>query len=311
MKFARRIVPFTTVILTDAENYISLIEQSSKWCSGDSFNPQGKVFVIDCDTEKTATVNCGGVVYSEPSDDFSLIKFIRNIKPSLTIDFCNTNESKLLMLLSRSGRTVSSMSLFSFFFSSTSYKPSFVNDLKNAAPYLFNDPGSERVGYRTTSIVDKSVECECLEERNEREKGEKEELIIDLGTIPESPEGRILWVPKRTTPKGMWNDFITLTYFAQKHKCLIDVHFKNEVMLKKFSSIFFIKGRKMDFDKYLNIITSPTVEEIIFSNERTGYKFIVFSFGFTLEYRSLYFRMKKGGEKEKIATMGRIRKVLI
>jgi hypothetical protein len=311
MKFIRRIVPFTTVILTDAENYTSLIEQSSKWCSGDSFNPQGKVFVIDCDTEKTATVNCGGVVYSEPSEDFSLYKFIWSIKPSITIDFCNTSESKLLMLFSRSGRTVAANGLYSLFFSSASYKNSSVNDLKSAAPYLFNNPGSERVGYRTTSIVDKSVECECLEDKNEREKGEKEELIIDLGTIPENPEGRILWVPKRTTPKGMWNDFITLTYFAQKHKCLIDVHFKDEVMLRKFSAIFFIKGRKMDFDKYLNIITSPTAEEIIFSNGSINYKFIIFSFGLTLEYRSLYFRLKKAGEKGKIATIDKARKALI
>jgi hypothetical protein len=79
----------------------------------------------------------------------------------------------------------------------------------------------------------------------------------------------------------MWNDFITLTYFAQKHRCSIDVHFKDEVMLRKFSAIFFIKGRKMDFDKYLNIITSRTADEIIFSNESISYKFIIFSFGFT------------------------------
>jgi hypothetical protein len=96
MKIYRRIVPFTTVILTDAENYISIIEQSSKWCSSDSFNPQGKVFVIDCDTEKTAVVNCGGVKYSEPSKDFSLYKFIWSIKPSITIDFCNTKNQNFL-----------------------------------------------------------------------------------------------------------------------------------------------------------------------------------------------------------------------
>ncbi len=311
MRFLRRIVPFTTVILTDAENFISIIEQSSKWCSSDSFNPQGKVFVIDCDTEKTAAVNCGGVKYSEPSKDFSLFNFIRETKPSITIDFCNTNESKLLMMLSRSGRTIASKSLFSFFFSSTSYKRSLANDLQQAVPYLFNDPGSERVGYRTTSIVDKSIECECLEDKNEVEKGEKEELIIDLGAIPTDPSGKILWIPKRTTPKGMWNDFITLTYFAQTQNARIDVHFKDEVILRKFSAIFFIKGRKMDFDKYLNIITSRTADEIIFSNERINYKFIIFSFGFTPEYRSLYFRLKKAGEKEKIATIGRIRKALI
>ncbi|HSW59281.1 MAG TPA: hypothetical protein VLJ60_00705 [bacterium] len=308
MKMYRRIIPFTTLILTDAENFISLIEQSSKWCSSDSFNPQGKVFVIDCDTEKTAVVNCGGVKYSEPSMDFSLYKFIWSIKPSITIDFCNTKESKLLMLFSRSGRTVAANGLYSFFFSSTSYKQSFVNDLEQAAPYLFNSPGSERVGYRTTSIIDKSVECECTQNET---YNEKEELIIDLGVIPADPSGKILWIPKRTTPKGMWNDFIALTYFAQKYRCLIDVHFKDEMILRKFSAIFFIKGRKMDFDKYLNIITSRTADEIIFSNESISYKFIIFSFGFTPEYRSLYFRLKKAGENERIATIAKIRKGLI
>ncbi len=309
MKFVRRIVPFTTMILTDAGNFISIIEQSLKWCSSDSFNPQGKVYVIDCDTEKTAVVNCGGVSYSEPSENFSLFKFIWTVKPSITIDFCNTNESKLLMMLSRSGRTIASKSLFSFFFSSTSYKGSLANDLQQAAPYLFNDPGNERFGYRTTSIVDKTVECECIENRTESDK--EEELIIDLGTIPTNPSGKVLWIPKRTTPKGMWNDFISLTYFAQQHNCLIDVHFKDEAILRKFSAIFFIKGRKMDFDKYLNIITSKTADEIIFSNGSINYKFIVFSFGFTPEYRSLYFKLKKAGENERIATIAKARKGLI
>ncbi|MGI6395157.1 MAG: hypothetical protein ACOX2F_10620 [bacterium] len=313
MKFNKRIVPFTTLILSNTENFDLLSKQIEKWCRSDSFNPKGTAYMIDSESGTGAKFNCFGTKKIEQGEEntlSSLCKFIRALKPSITIDFSNTKKSRTLSFFSRSGRTVGLRGLYSFFFLSSSYSKFYLNDLEKAAPYLFNDLENDRFLYRITSKI---VDCEKPNKAKEEEIPQKdEELIIDLGEIPENPTGRILWVPKRTTIEGVWKDFIKITYFSQEENCLIDVHFKNEGIQKKFETMFFIKGRKMDLDKYLNIISEDTLEKTVFSDKgEVNYKFVVFSFGLSTEYRSLYLKMKKTGENSKLTTVTKIKKVLI
>lgn len=307
----RRLVPFTSLFLTNSENFESICKQSLKWTESDSFNPEGKVFVIDCDSKKISVISRMGRKCVQRGEGFSfwtMLKFVLKIKPSISIDFCGTKVSRSLILFSRSGRTVAQKGLFSAFCTSAGYKAGQRNSLILSAPYLFNNPGDERFGYRTTTYRDETTATRKLSEITDCNI---EGAILDLGQIPENPDGKILWVPKRTTTKGMWSDFIKLTYFAFENNCLIDVHFNSEKMLKKFSSVFFIKGRKMDLDKYLKTVTGEKLNDLVFSGETINYKHVVFSFGITNEYRTLFLKFKKMGERERIATVSKAAKGLI
>ncbi|MBR4489672.1 hypothetical protein IKP13_03465, partial [bacterium] len=135
-------------------------------------------------------------------------------------------------------------------------------------------------------------------DQSEEEVEKEEKLVIDLGGIPEKPAGRILWVPKRTTARGMWTDFKNLTYYAEKENVTIDVHLKNEKAKKRFDSVFFIKGRKMDLDRYLNPIVCENLSDAIFEKSSPEYKKIIFSFGLTSEFFKVKSFLKQFGKEK-------------
>ena len=55
MKIKKRIVPFTTLLLTNRNNFTGFVIQAMELAKSDSFNPEGRIYVIDCD-EKTVSV---------------------------------------------------------------------------------------------------------------------------------------------------------------------------------------------------------------------------------------------------------------
>jgi hypothetical protein len=286
----RRIVPFSTVILTNSGNFDSFVLQAREWSRSDSFNPHGKVFVIDCVSKKIMFIKKSQekrIIRSKEFNSFTIFLFLFKEKPSLTIDFCNTSFSKLLLMFSRSGRTCSQFEFLSFFLYGTTFKGCDSDSLQSAVPYLFNRSDDANISPRTTFFNKKFKKLPRSVLANDL----KEDLVIDLGQLPKEPEGRILWVPRRTTNREAWNDFIFLTYFAETINCTIDVYFNDEINAKKISSVFFIKGRKMDFDRYINVVDIKDMSEY-FSKDRTV-KGVVFSFGWTFEYKSFYTILNK------------------
>jgi|GEM_PF-1350692 len=311
---AERLVPFCTVVLSRIDKYEDLTAQIKEWCGSDSFNPQGKVYLVDCDRNKVkmfSVENKKAVTFEDEYSFFELIRFIQKAKPSCIIDFCNNVQSKTIVYFSHAGCAICGKSIFTLLFAEAGYKKEALGDLKKAVPCFFNDPEKEngRFVYRTTSYAEIPAE---FVEQTEEEVEKEEKLVIDLGGIPEKPAGRILWIPKRTTARGMWTDFKNLTYFAEKENVVIDVHLKNEKAKKRFDSVFFIKGRKMDLDRYLNPIVCENLSDAIFESGSPEYRKIIFSFGLTPEF----FKMKAlliqtGKEKavdglSKITTMKKI-----
>ena len=308
-----RLVPFCTVILAKIEKYEDLTAQIKEWCESDSFNPQGKVYLVDCDRDKVkmfSIENRKAVTFEDEYSFFALIRFIQKAKPSCIIDFCNSAQSKTIVFFSHAGCAICGKSIFSLFFAEAGYKKEALGVLKNAVPCFFNDHEKEkRFVYRSTSYADIPAE---FVEQSEEEVEKEEKLVIDLGGIPEKPAGRILWVPKRTTARGMWTDFKNLTYFAEKENVLIDVHFKDEKTKKRFDSVFFIKGRKTDLDRYLNPIICKNLSDAIFGSGSPEYRKIIFSFGLTPEFFKLKSEMnqlakeKDQRDPQKLTTMKRI-----
>ncbi|MBP5407014.1 hypothetical protein J6Z19_07680 [bacterium] len=294
---AERLVPFCTTILARIDKYEDISAQIKEWCESGSFNPQGKVYLVDCDRKKVKMFSLEGRKVATFEDDytfFALIRFIQKVKPSCIIDFCNNPFSKTVVFFSHAGCAVCQKSLFSLFFAEAGYKKDSINSLKKAVPCFFNEskPG-ERFVYRQTS--DSEIPEE-FKELTENQIQEEEKLVLDLGSLPENPTGRILWVPKRTTARGMWADFKKLTYYAEKENCLIDVHFKNAKAKKRFDSVFFIKGRKMDLDRYLNPVVCENLSDAIFKKDAPDYKKIIFSFGMTSEYFKTKSFLKQTGK---------------
>ncbi len=282
-----RLVPFCTVILVRIDKYEDLSAQIKEWCESDSFNPQGKVYLVDCDRNKVKMFSLNERKITTFEDEYSffeLVRFIQKAKPSCIIDFCNNARSKAVVFFSHAGCAICKRSFFSLFFAEAGYKKEALGNLKKTAPCFFNNNQEKENGrfvYRTTSSAD--IPAEFMDQ-TEEEVEKEEKLVIDLGGIPEKPAGRILWVPKRTTARGMWADFKNLTYYAEKENVVIDVHLKNEKAKKRFDSVFFIKGRKMDLDRYLNPIVCENLSDAIFGSRSPKYKKIIFSFGMTLEF---------------------------
>ena len=306
-----RLVPFSTAILSKVDSFEDLTAQVKEWCESDSFNPQGKAYLVDCDRNKVkrfSVENRKAVALDEDHyySFFALLRFIQKAKLSCIIDFCNDPRSKMLVFFSHAGCAVCEKSLFSLLFAEAGYKKEALGSLKKALPCFFNDPEKDD---RTTSYADIPAE---FVEQTEEEAEKEEKLAIDLGAIPEDPAGRILWVPKRTTMRGMWTDFKNLTYFAEKENVLIDVHFKDEKTKKRFDSVFFIKGRKTDLDRYLNPIICKNLSDAIFGSGSPEYRKIIFSFGLTPEFFKLKSEMnqlgkeKDQGDTQKLTTMKRI-----
>ena len=292
-----RLVPFCTVILARIDRYDDLSAQISEWCESGSFNPQGKVYLVDCDRKKVKMFSVEDRKTSTFEDDytfFALIRFVQKAKPSCIIDFCNNSFSKTVVFFSHAGCAICQKSLFSLFFAEAGYKSGNTGNLKKSVPCFFNESEhNEKFFYRQTSDSEIPKEFEELTE-NQIQKEEK--LVLDLGILPENPADRILWVPKRTTARGMWADFKKLTYYAEKENCLIDVHFKNEKAKKRFDSVFFIKGRKMDLDRYLNPVVCENLSDAIFRKNAPDYKKIIFSFGMTFEYFKMKSLLKQMGK---------------
>ena len=208
MKLSERLVPFCTVILARIDKYEDLTAQIKEWCESDSFNPQGKVYLTDCDRNKVRMFyieNGKTAMFEDEYSFFELLRFIQKAKPSCIIDFCNNAQSKTIVFFSHAGCAICGHSIFSLFFAEAGYKKEAFGVLKKAVPCFFNDPEKERrFEYRSTTYADIPAE---FVEQTEEEVEKEEKLVIDLGGIPENPSGRILWVPKRTTARGMWTDF--------------------------------------------------------------------------------------------------------
>jgi hypothetical protein len=311
MKIKQRIVPFTTVLLCNDCDFNDLVMQTVKWCSSDSFNPAGRAYIVNVETHTISIVNRLREKKIRPKKEFSklsLIYFILKIKPSFLISFSQRKTAKAILFLSRSGRTVYKKGLFSFFFSDTSFSllENKVSLLK-AAPYLFNSETGDRFSGRGTSFRGFASENP---DDGDIEIIDNDELMLDLGEIPVEPEGAILWIPRRTTFKTVWTDFIKITFFAAKTKCKIFVHMRNSNELKKFSSIFFIKGRKPDMDKYLSFAESKDIFEILSDPQKykiENLKNIVFSFGLTAEYNKVLRKIREnGGGELNLTTIKRI-----
>jgi len=289
MKFNNRIVPFTTVILCEDKNFNDIVNQTVKWCSSDSFNPAGKAFVVNVETFTISMVNRLREKKIKPRKDFtkaSLIYFILKIKPSLLVSLTKLTIARNILIFSRAGRKIYPKGLFSFFFSDSSCKLEDNPKLKTTVPYIFNNPGNQRFGYRSTEfrgiVTDK--------EDGGIEVSDIDDFQLDLGNIPLEIKGDILWVPRRTTTKTVWTDFIKITYFAFEEKCRISVHIKNENFKKAFSTVFFIKGRKQDMDKYLNFIETEDLNAIVSDPAKHGIdnlEWVIFSFGLTTEYKKI------------------------
>ena len=313
MKLSERLVPFCTVILARIDKYEDLTAQIKEWCESDSFNPQGKVYLTDCDRNKVRMFyieNGKTAMFEDEYSFFELLRFIQKAKPSCIIDFCNNAQSKTIVFFSHAGCAICGHSIFSLFFAEAGYKKEAFGVLKKAVPCFFNDPEKERrFEYRSTTYADIPAE---FVEQTEEEVEKEEKLVIDLGGIPENPSGRILWVPKRTTARGMWTDFKNLTYFAEKENLVIDVHLKNEKAKKRFDSVFFIKGRKMDLDRYLNPIVCENLSDAIFEKNSQEYKKIIFSFGLTPEFFKIKSLLRQTGKEkasdgsQKLTTMKQI-----
>ncbi|MBO4699316.1 hypothetical protein J5690_06870 [bacterium] len=308
-----RLVPFSTVILTKIDKYEDLSAQIKEWCESDSFNPQGKAYLVDCDRNKARMFSIENkitVTFEDEYSFFELVRFIQKAKPSCIIDFCNNMQSRTIVYFSHAGCAICKKSLFSLFFAEAGYKKEALGILKKAVPCFFNDHEKEtRFVYRSTSYTEIPAE---FVEQSEEEVEKEEKLVIDLGGIPERPSGRILWVPKRTTARGMWADFKNLTYFAEKENVIIDVHLKNEKSKKRFDSVFFIKGRKMDLDRYLNPIVCENLSDAIFEKSSPEYRKIIFSFGLTPEFFKVKSFLKQLGKdknsdnSQKLTTMKKI-----
>ena len=295
-----RLVPFCTVVLTRIDKYGDLSAQIKDWCESDSFNPQGKAYLVDCDRYKVkmfSIENGKTVTFEDEYSFFALIRFIQKAKPSCIIDFCNSAMSKTVVFFSHAGCAICGRGFFSLFFAEAAYKKDASGILKKAVPCFFNDHEKEnsRFVYRTTSYAD--IPAEFMDQ-SEEEVEKEEKLVIDLGGIPEKPSARILWVPKRTTAHGMWADFKNLTYYAEKENCVIDVHLKNEKAKKRFDSVFFIKGRKMDLDRYLNPVVCENLSDAIFGSRSPEYKKIIFSFGLTPEFFKMKSLLRQTGKEK-------------
>lgn len=294
MKKERRIVPYSTVILTNSANFDSFVTQAREWSKSDSFNPHGKVFVIDCVEMKITFIKKlqeKKIIRKKEFNPITIFSFIFKEKPSLTIDFCNTSFSKFLLMFSRSGRTCTQFEFLSFFLYGTTFEECCSDSLESAVPFLFNREDAEN-SPRTTFFDKKFKKLP----KSILQKGLKEDLVIDLGQLSKEPEGKILWIPRRSTNREAWNDFIFLTYFAETINCSIDVYFKDEENQKKISSVFFIKGRKMDFDRYINVVED--IDPSKYFSIENNIKGVIFSFGLTLEYKKFYSMLKDIGRDD-------------
>jgi len=305
MKIKKRIVPFTTLLLTNRNNFTGFVIQAMELAKSDSFNPEGRIYVIDCD-EKTVSVVSREkekkVKKNGGFSSFEIFKFIWKIKPSLGIDFCRSNFSRFLLFFSRAGRTSSKFSLFSLFFTKLSYVKKESSLISTAAPYIFNQQDGERFGYRSTKCLSKEDRKSCSKINSD------EVFNIDLGRIPKNPQKTILWVPRRGTIKNVWQDFIFLTFFAQKHNATINVHFRTKKEQRSFNSVFFIKGRKMDLDNYLSLLISDDVYDLFQPKKANKPPLIVFSFGMTPEYRSTRLNLLKLSPETKLTTITKLRR---
>ena len=134
---AERLVPFCTVILARIDRYEDLSAQIKEWCESDSFNPQGKAYLVDCDRNKVKMFSLKERKTATFEDEFSffeLVRFIQKAKPSCIIDFCNNAHSKTVVFFSHAGCAICRKSLFSLFFAEAGYKKEALGNLKNTAP---------------------------------------------------------------------------------------------------------------------------------------------------------------------------------
>ena len=305
MKIKKRIVPFTTLLLTNRNNFTGFVIQAMEFAKSDSFNPEARIYVIDCDDKIVSVITREKEKKVKKDNGFSswsIFRFILRIKPSLSIDFCGSSLSKFYLLFSRSGRTSARFSIFSLFFSKLSYIKRESSLISTAAPYIFNQADGERFGYRTTCYVSK-------DHRSKKSTIESDETFnIDLGRIPENPKKTILWIPRRGTIKNVWQDFIFLTFYAYKHKATIDVHFKNKKDQRSFNSVFFIKGRKMDLDNYLSPVITDSICDLFQPEKVNRPEQIIFSFGMVPEYRSTRLKLKDISPKTKLTTITKLKR---
>jgi len=305
MKINKRIVPFTTLILTNRNNFTGFVLQAIDLAKSDSFNPEGRIYVIDCD-ERTVSIVTHEKEKKVKKDGgfskFDIFKFIWKIKPSISIDFARTNFSRFLLFFSRSGRTSYRFSLFSLFFTKLSYRKRESSLISTAAPFFYNQQDADRFGYRSTSFL--------IENNAEKPQIDSDELSnIDLGIVPKNPDKTILWIPRRGTIKSVWQDFISLTFYAQEQNATIDVHFKSKKDQRPFNSVFFIKGRKMDLDNYISPVFSDNICDLFKPEKVNKPVDVIFSFGMTPEFRNTRLTLEKISPETNLTTITKLRRV--
>jgi hypothetical protein len=294
MKLKNRIVPYTTVFLCEDKDFNDIVNQTVNWCSGESFNPAGRAYVVNVETYTISIVNKLREKKIKPRAEFtkaSLIYFMLKIKPSILISFSISPIARAILFFSRAGRTLYPKSLFSMVFSDISFRLDDPPVIKKTAPYLFNsEDGDKRFGYRSTKFSGAVYEKKGTGEIDVFDTAEEENIQLDLGNLPKNPDGTILWIPRRTTTKTVWTDFMKLTYFAEKENCRISVQVRSEAEKNAFATVFFIKGRKLDMDNYLHFVMEKKVDDLVVSPQKFGIeslKWVVFSFGLTTEYKRI------------------------
>lgn len=304
MRIKKRIVPFTTLILTNKDNFTGFVLQAIDLAKSDSFNPEGRIYVVDCHENTVSVISSDKEKKIKKDGGFSkfdIYRLILKIRPSFSVDFGGTFFSRALLVFSRSGRTSARFSLFSLFFTKLNYSKRESSLISTAAPYIFNQTDGERFGYRKTSF---NTEKKTISTKFDSD----ETFNIDLGRIPENPKKTILWIPRRGTIKNVWQDFIFLSFYAEKRNALIEVHFRNKKDRRQFNAVFFIKGRKMDLDNYLTPVVSNTICELFEPEKAYKANEIIFSFGMVPEYRSTRLRLKELSPVTKLTTITKLRR---
>ncbi len=277
-----RIIPYSTLFIVPKqfEIYSEILKEIKLWVVSDNFPNNSIATILDIETGKYVKItkeNNKEKIVSKSIDTsfFSILNFIKQENTSLLIDLCGTIKSKIFTFLSFPASKVGAYSIFStpvvnHRISRKKVSPNF--SLKEVAPFLFNKEDMERFDYATT----KNFTQQEIEQLKKEAMEMENQKADDLGKLCENFETEILWIPNQNSIKQVWKDFIKITFYAEKLKAKINFFVKDEETLKKTSSVFYIKGRKIDFDKYLTVVVGEEnfealktkSEKIIFSSPK-------------------------------------------
>ncbi len=285
----RRLIPFSTLFLWEDNNGATegipqtvLIEQINLWMKGDSFNRNGVVYLLTVEAQKkilyTFSISSTGSIAKNSENiselsGFSLCLRLRALNLSLVISLSPSATMGIYAVCSGAGHTIGPSSLLSLllykerFGRITAEKPF---RLSQDIPNIFNDISLKSTGYiQTKYIEDFSRLVDRYHTKREEHKKHHRDLVaefgksashhahesIDLGKIVDekASAGYLLWVPHAKKSKTAFKDFVDITFIAEQQLLSITAFFRDEQSLKQFKKDFYIKGRKIDFDRYLHV----------------------------------------------------------